>query len=105
VDDGLDGHVVIEPVLPEPHLAHRHVADVAIQVFADAFLADIDACRVIRDRIVREVLGEVRPQPLVEEVPVGALQALDRADVLGRLDLRLELRETIRVRPGGVSPL
>jgi hypothetical protein len=105
MDDGLDVHVVVEPVLAEPDLAHRHVADIAVQVRANAFLPDVDPRRIVRDRIVGEVVGEVRPQPLVEEVAVGALQALDRADVLRRLDLGLQLCKPLRVRLGGVSPL
>ena len=101
VHDGLDAHVVVEASVPEPHLPHRHIADVAIQVFPDALLADVDAGRIVRHGILREVLGKVGPHALVEVVTVAALQALYRLQVLGGLDLGFQHPHTRRkARPG-----
>jgi hypothetical protein len=60
------------------------------EMLADAVLADVDAGRVIGDRVVRVELGEIGPHPLVEVIAVGPLQAFDRAHVLGCRDVDLE---------------
>src|SRR5690606_29871115 len=41
VHDRLDAHVVVEPAVAEPGLAHLAAADVEVQMTRDAFLADV----------------------------------------------------------------
>ena len=58
-------------------------------------LADEDARGIVGDGVVGEQLGDVLPHSLVDVVAVGALQLLDRADVLRRGELLLEVIEAL----------
>ena len=74
----------------KPVLADLAAADVHVEVLADAVVADVRAGRIIRDGIVGVEIRNVLPHAFVDVVAVLPLQALDRGDVLGRDDLRLE---------------
>ena len=88
--DGLDVYVVVDAVVGQPILADLAAADIHVQMLADAFVADVRAGRVLRDGIVGVEIGDVLPHAFVDVVAVLPLQALDRGDLLGRDDLRLE---------------
>ena len=94
VHHGLDVHVVVEPVVAQPHFTHLYVADIAIEVSADAGLADVNVSRIVGHGVVGEVLGEVSPHALVEVVAISALQALDGAQVFGGLHFGGQPRDT-----------
>jgi hypothetical protein len=62
-------------------------------VLVNAVVADVDACGIIGDGIVREEAGEVFPQTFVEVITISALKAFDGGQVFGVGDLRFELCE------------
>ncbi len=101
--DGLDLHVVVETIVAEADVAHLAAADVHEEMFANAGLTDEDPRRVVADGVVGEQLRDIRPHSLVDVVPVGALELLDRADVLGGRNVGFQLVEAsgrVRREPG-----
>ena len=98
MDDGLYVHVVVDPVVGQAVVADLAAADIHVEVLADALVADVRAGRVVRDRVLAIQVGDVLPHPFVDVVAVLALQAPDRAHVLGRDDLRLERVEALGER-------
>ncbi len=90
VDDRLDVDVVVDSVLGKTIFTDLAAADVHVQVLADARLADVRAGGIVRDGVVGVEIGDVFPHALVDVVAVLALEALQRAQVLGGGDLRFE---------------
>src|SRR5690606_15330930 len=106
-------HVLVELALGEPGLA----AAERVKVFADAFLADVDAVEPDLDRaVLREEVGGLVPETEVDVVAECTLKTLYRVQVLEallapfeRLDAALELCDTgivggrdARVGSGGI---
>jgi hypothetical protein len=90
VHDRLNVHVVVEPVIPQPHLPHLHVANIQEQMLPNALVPNEHPRRIVGDGIVSEERGKVLPHSFVEVIPVRTLQLLDRLNVFSGANVRLE---------------
>ena len=94
-DHGLEHEVRVHPAVREPEPAF---ADAREEEVLDRRLADDVACRIAADRVGREEIREVVPEPGLRIVAVRVLEPLDRADRLDLRDARLDAVEPLAQR-------
>ena len=102
VDLGLQLQVFVELAVGQARLALA----LALQILADAGLADIDPVRAVFERgALGEQVGRLVPQAAVDIVAVGALQLAHGAGAFQPVDLGRQLVDLGVDRRGGVRGL